>query len=443
MRRLIPLAALAVVLAGCGGASAVSGGAASIVPSGATAFVALDTRLTASQWSAAETLLRRFPVQDALLEKLQALQPVLGREVDLVALGRALVLLTHPPDRTKLLAEAGGGVVSKEVAGWTALSPSKDALDALGGKTALASAPSYELATKSIPGGALVRAFASAGSPAQQLLGTLPGQEQVAVTPLRRGSFRRGIAAERFAWAAAWLVPDAHGLRLEAHAHVQPPPQSVLERSSLVQAPVLPFEARLVDEIPAGALAVADFTIAPSEFELADPATLPASLRSLFAEGPTLPSQLDQILGGESAIYVQRAHPLDATLVTQPPDLKAALENVASVARFLRTVPALRGLRLHTATLGGELVVSTTQRAIDDFRGAGAKLSSDPAFMAAEDAARLPANTTGFVYGGGSALGVLAPLLGIPVPATPEQGLLLYAERVGRDASSVLFLQTG
>jgi hypothetical protein len=38
---------------------------------------------------------------------------------------------------------------------------------------------------------------------------------------------------------------------------------------------------------------------------------------------------------------------------------------------------------------------------------------------------------------------VLAPLLGIPVPATPEQGLLLYAERVGRDASSVLFLQTG
>ena len=61
--------------------------------------------------------------------------------------------------------------------------------------------------------------------------------------------------------------------------------------------------------------------------------------------------------------------------------------------------------------------------------------------------AKLPAATTGFLYAnlraGSSGLAVIAPLFGLPVPTVPEHALLLYGTRIGSQATSVLFLQTG
>lgn len=441
MRRLIPVALAIAVLAGCGGsASGVSGGAASIVPGSALAFAAVDTHLDASEWQAVDVLLQRFPVQDPVLAKLRSLQ--LGGEVDLAALGGSLVVLTRSSD-----AKLGAGFVSKRMAGWTAFAHDAATLDALGGDATLASTHAYETATAGNPDGAVARAYASSTA-AQELLGALPGQEEVVRTSTARRRFvpahrvHRAVVPEQYAWTVAAVLPSSHGPELEAHARVLPPPASLLEVSPFTQAPVPPYPARLVDEIPADALAVADFQVTSGAFELADPATFPSALRDAMASSSNLLYQLDTILGGETAVYVRAAEPEpELTLVTQPADTNAATQDIDTA---LQGVPALSGIRPHVAVLGGELVVSTTEQGIAAFRGAGTKLSGDATFADTIRRAGFPARATGFVYAnlqhGTAGLAILGPLFGAPVPKVPEKAMLLFSNRVGRDASSVLFL---
>jgi hypothetical protein len=441
MRGLIPVALAVGVLAGCGGsAGGASGGAASIVPGSAVAFAAIDTHLDASEWQAVDVLLQRFPVQDPVLAQLRSLQ--LGGEVDLAALGGSLVVLTHSSD-----AKLAQAFVSKRIAGWTAFAHEAATLDALGGDTTLASTHAYQAATAGVPAGAVARAYASSAA-AQELLGALPGQEQVVRTSTARrrlvpaNQVHQAVVPEKYTWAVAAVVPSSHGPELEAHARVLPPPASLLEVSPFTQAPVPAYPARLVDEIPADVLAVADFQVTSGAFELADPATFPAVLRDAMASSSNLLNQLDTILGGETAVYVRAAEPKpEVTLVTQPADTNAATQDIETA---LQGVPALSGIRPHVAVLGGELVVSTTEEGIAAFRGAGTKLSGDATFAYTIRRAGFPARATGFVYAnlqhGTAALATLAPLFGAPVPKTPEKAMLLFSNRVGRDASSILFL---
>jgi hypothetical protein len=58
----------------------------------------------------------------------------------------------------------------------------------------------------------------------------------------------------------------------------------------------------------------------------------------------------------------------------------------------------LSGLVLHRAVIGGQFVVSTTQKGIDDFRSGTDKLSSDPSFLEAKKQSGMPDATTGFAY---------------------------------------------
>ena len=58
----------------------------------------------------------------------------------------------------------------------------------------------------------------------------------------------------------------------------------------------------------------------------------------------------------------------------------------------------LGALELSHAQVGSELVVSTSQQAIDAFRGSGSKLTDDATFQEAQTASGMPARTTGFVY---------------------------------------------
>jgi hypothetical protein len=131
--------------------------------------------------------------------------------------------------------------------------------------------------------------------------------------------------------------------------------------------------------------------VPPSVLENTDPAVLPARLRSLIDAAPQLPSEIDELIGGETAVYRRAGG--EVTLITQPSDTRAVAGTLAAVERELQiTVP------LHHAFLGGELIVSTTQRGIDAFRGNGVKLAADPAYKKAVSAASLPAETTGFTY---------------------------------------------
>src|SRR5439155_21339973 len=143
--------------------------------------------------------------------------PALGPEVDLVALPGSppqLVALTQPPDRAKLtalVAKLGGGLESRQVGGWTAISKSGDALGALEHVTApLADATAYRDAMAKLDGDALVRAYAD-GTRTERMLAAVPGQV-IATPPPVRGHFGgtgngiRDFASERFAWGAADVV---------------------------------------------------------------------------------------------------------------------------------------------------------------------------------------------------------------------------------------------
>ena len=422
---------VAFVLAACGGGSSgASGGAASIVPSVADAFFAIDLHVDESQWPAVTALLDRFPVQDAVLAKLRTLQ--LGREVDLVDVNGSLVVLTRSSSPI-------AGFVSKKFGGWTAFAHEAATFDSLGGRATLASSREFKQAMATIPAHALARAYVGPGA-ADRFRTGLPGQVQVVRVPFARRGGVRGpppaspIAAERTLWAAAAVVGGSHDVTLELHARVQPPTNDVLATATFMEIPLPEYPARLIDEIPADALAVADFRIGPSEFELTDAADLPAPLFALSQKSATFLNAVDTILGGETAIYVRPGN--EVTLVTQPTDTTTAAGQVAALA------PLFPGVKLHVNSLGGELVVSTSPRGLDAFRGAGAKLAASAAFRHLG----LPPETTGFVYAdlrkGSAALALIAPFFNVPVPAGPGQALLSYSTRTGTRASSVLFLQT-
>src|SRR5947209_12111628 len=67
--------ATVALTAACGGTGSAGssdlGGAASVAPSDAVGFVALDTSVSSGQWHAVDGLLKKFPSQGDLMTRLQ------------------------------------------------------------------------------------------------------------------------------------------------------------------------------------------------------------------------------------------------------------------------------------------------------------------------------------------------------------------------------------
>jgi Protein of unknown function (DUF3352) len=398
------------------GAGIALGAGATVAPSDTVAFVAIDSNLGSAQWQALDGLLATLSPNGGLVAKLQQsfeqktglswagdVQPALGPEVDVAVLptpsdGKPqVVLLTQPADRSKLdallpkLAPAGGQVpVSEQIGGWTAVSENRSALDAVStASTRLAGESLYREASAKLPSEALLAAYANGGA-AQQLVSALGGST--------------GSAGGHVVWAAADAVASGGGLKIDGFVR------------SDVSGPE-PYASSLVDQIPSGALAVADFQASrPS-----DSASAPSSpLGSALAK-------LRGTLGGETAVYVSPGAPLPAvTLVTHPADPQAVLAGVsdalAALGSSLGSAKAggldlgalLGGLQLSHAQVGSALVVSTSQQAIDAFTGSGAKLADDASFQGARTVSGMPDETTGFVYANlGAALPAIQGLLSL------------------------------
>jgi len=462
-KRTIAVAAAAVVavtvgLVAAGWSSSAAdsttiGDGASIAPANAAAFVAIDSDLSSGQWRAVDGLLEKLPSYETLLAKLRTtfeqrtklswaddVEPALGSELDLVVLPGTeprLVGLTHGGDQAKLdalLRKAGRRIVSEQIDGWTAFAQTQAALDAVAhATTRLAADSTYQAAVAKLADDALVRAYAS-GAAAQQLT----------------ASFHGGAAsAETLVWASADLVASADGLR--AHAYVEDAPA---QRGQ--PAPPAAITSSLVDEIPSGVLFVADLQVTPGAFDFSDPSSLPKPLQELIAASPSLPSDLNALLGGETALYV-RPGPLipELTIVTQPADTSAAetalADLVKTLGRAMGSTAGVPSIPIVHAVLGGRLIVSTSQAGLDAFRSAGPKLSSDPAFKAAQQAAGMPRRTTGFLYVDVARLlplvQLIAPLfdlpVGIPADAGALETLTAWGTRAGAEASYTTFLATG
>ena len=441
--------------------SATLGAAASIAPANAVAFVALDSDLSSGQWNAVNGLLDKFPGYDKVLANLSTsftqrtklswaddVKPALGSELDLVALpGKQteLVGLTQGGDQQKLdalLRKLDQGIVSEQIDGWTAFSKSQAALDAVkSATTKLADDNTYQAAIAKLAGDALVRAYAN-GTEAQQLLSSLGKQ-----TPL--------ASAPPFAWAAADLVASGDGVRVNGYSQ-DSSLQGIAPRQQPI--PAAPYTSSLVDEIPAGVLLAADFPVRPGQFELAGAGALPKPLQAIVAASPSFLNDLDHVLGGETAVYVRPGLPIpEVTIVTQPDDTKVAEQSLADVLKALRAAAgSVGGLNFANIpivhdVIGGQLIISTSQQGIADFRSAGPKLSSDPSFTAALKTVSMPAQTTGFLYADLvrvlPLVQALGPLLGLALPAGPKvdlgalKTLTAYRTRAGDESTYTVFLE--
>ena len=452
-------AAISIVTAGCASAGATGpgsvDGAASVVPANAAAFVAASTDLTSSQWHAVTGIFLKGFEQQTKLSWNNDVRPALGGEVDVALLpGKQVVVLTQPHDAAKLAALATKyNVQTRTIGDWTAIAQSSDTLDTVANsKTHLAESNLFIAAMNRLPGDALVRVYAN-GAEAQQLISSIPGQMETAIAPVgaryrvsHRAGHRRAAAAigtTEFQWIAAALTGSGNGLKLEAFARAgaltaSAPPRYIVSTTA-------PYAPALVDEIPSGALAVLDFQVPSGTFELLP--QLPPRLQKLFGpDAITLPNQLDTLLGGETALYVRPGVPIpEVTLVTQPPDTAAASQTLDELLAALPKTSMFSGLKLYRAVMGGQFVVSTTQRGIDDLRGGGPKLSSDPSFLEAKKQSGMPEQVTGFVYVNAKDVLPLLQLAGPKLPAgLPDlRTLAAFGGRSAGDSTFTVFLGVG
>jgi hypothetical protein len=328
VRRALPLALVAVVLAGCGGGSRASlGDVAAYAPSNAEAFVSFRT--DANWHELAHLVLGRVPrVGPGVKEAAFAL--VHGNLVAVAQHG------TPPP-------------------------------------LALAENPAYKAALASIPHGASGLGYVR-GDVASTRLHAVPGllstvsaaQRRYRVPPNSQRNFP-SVAVAEFRWGAAWLTGDGIDARLRSAGL----PVAETQRARSLEQLAPAYHPALFDEIPADAQSVLDLTLGPGSFELLP--KLPDTLASQF-DGSLIgiAAWLDQVILGETALYTRKGG--EVTLVTQPGDTEAARKVIAQLVA--NTIPAVRARPLHVATIGGQLVVSTSRAGIAVFRGGGAKLST-------------------------------------------------------------------
>ena len=448
-RLMIPAAAVAaaaaIVTAGCASAGA-SGpgsldGAAAIAPANAVAFVAASTDLGSSRWHG---------VGKRLLTQFQALAPAFGNEIDVAVLPtKEVVAFTQPQDGAKLAALATKhGSKTRVIGAWTAIAKTDAALNTVANATAhLADNTLFDEAMNRLPSGALVRAYANAQE-AQQLIGSIPGALETSLAPPRvhyrlsnKNPSRVNIATTNFRWAAAAVTSTTDGLKVEAFTRTNGLTAPGAPR--YIVHPTPPYVSALTDEIPSGALAVVDFQVTQGMFENLQ--QLPAPLVTLFgaANAAALPLQLDTLLGGETAIYVRPSLPVpEVTLVTEPTDTTVASSTLDSLLAELPSTSMFSGLKLYRTTIGGQFVVSTTQRGLDDFRGGGAKLSADPSFLTAKKQSGMGNETTGFIYANVKDALPLLSLAGVKLPAgLPSFGTFMaYGGQGNAESSFTAFL---
>jgi hypothetical protein len=412
------------------------------------AFVAASTDLGSSQWHG---------LGKSLLTQFQTLGPALGGELDVAVLpGKQVVGFTQPDDASKLAALAKKyGVQTRVIGGWTAIAKTSAALDTVANATAhLSGDANFTAAMKQLPDNALVRAYVT-GRATQDVLTSVPGALQTIAVPndihyrltktVSTNRLLRFAATTNFQWLAADLTSTKDGLKLEAFAHSDGLVASVTQPRYVVQ-PTPQYTPALIDEIPSGALAVVDFQASPGMFE--DLPQLPAALGKLFPAGNStdIPLLFDTVVGGETAIYVRPALPTpEVTLVTQPSDTAKASQALDQIVADLPATSMLAGVKLYRTTIGGQFVVSTTQQGLDDFRGGGAKLSSDPSFQAAQRSAGMGAGTNGFVYANVKDALPLLSLAGVKLPAgLPSLGTFLaYGGTGSGESTFTAFLGVG
>jgi hypothetical protein len=481
--RIGALAASAVVLAGCGARDEASrADGAEIVPANAPVFVAINSDLRSGQWRQVAELVRKFPAGDDAVSSLESslknesgltyeadLEPALGDEVDLVWLDfenefSNVVALTKPKDEDafqKMIAKGNESgpddLVCQELDGWQVCADNETKIARFRQQSSgdkLADDGTFNDALAELPEEALVHVYVRG----QSIIDALKDAD----VP---GSAMPFSSEQGIDFLSLGLKAEGSGLRLVGAGRASGEPQQQTE----------PFESKLVEVVPADAVAFLTFKGGDQYQRQLDELEKNEAYRMGLREfermlGIQLSSLLE-LFENEVGLYVRPGSPIpEVTLLIEAPNEQEALARVNKALQNLtKSIPAqpchapteeagvkvqcvdLGEFELRTAAFDGKVVVTIGQGAIAKLRDDGDKLSDDEDFKDARDAAGMPAESVGFMWldledGIPMVLGI-AGATGGTIPAEIRENLeplgsfLAWADSDGRSGSFTAFLQ--
>jgi hypothetical protein len=412
------LAALALLVAGCGGATnAGSGGAgAALVNPNVLAFISVDSDLGSSQWKQVDTLSKRFPGRDLLLQKIDHelaksgldfkndVEPALGPELDFAfvpgtsAKHVAIVGLTKPDDAgkfkdlvKKLNASDSSGQqeVYREVDGWYVVGDTQAHIDQAlkSGDKSLAGEPAYNDALGTLPSDALAKVYVNGAGLAKLVHEYGQGNGLAATVP----------GLDKLDFISAALTAEDDGLR--AHGAVQGSGAGDFVGSG-------DYASKLIDEVPSDALAFLTFRTTKGIGSALSSAEAPLE----YALGVSV-DELVQLFANETALYVRPGALIpEITLLLQPKDTDTALATLDKLAtRIARATGGTlkRGeqrtidfgqFAVHYGAKGDKVVVTSAPGGLAQVGNSSEKLADSADFKEAKSAAGLPDSNGGYVY---------------------------------------------
>jgi uncharacterized protein DUF3352 len=429
--------AVLTILVGCGGTSktGVSGAVgASLVRSGALAYVAVDTDLHSSQWQKVDDLLHKFPGRDKWLAQLRAelpdklsykddIAPALGPEVDVAVVSgttpeqTSAVLLTKPEslDKARALARKlasrdDAPSVTRVVDGWFVAAESAAMIDRTlkgdSGKS-LADDPTFKEAVDALPTDALAKAYVN-GRQLADLVGNYVNRGPQTAAAGRDLPF----GLDKLDWISASLEAKDDGIRFETGVKGA--------GGADLTSTAAPYASKLISGVPAGALAFLTFQGGSYSDQLRKLRDNPqfGSGFDQFERATGL--RLDDVLelfAHEVAFYVRRGVGLpEFSLALEQPETAKALATLDRVAARVAALTQTRvreeqrgGVKVKSLTIGGRVTVewagfggrvllTTGPTGIADYRAGGDKLADDPDYKDALATTGVPDKTGGLVY---------------------------------------------
>jgi uncharacterized protein DUF3352 len=474
--------ALLTILVGCGGTSktGVSGAAgASLVRSGALAYVAVDSDLGSSQWQKVDDLLHKFPGRDNWLAQLRRelpddvsykdeIAPALGPEVDVAVFGGAnamdavFVLMTKPEsvDKAralvrKLASQEDEPPATRVVDGWFVVSRSNEMIDrALKSNSgdSLADDATFKEAVAELPTDTLAKAYVNGRQLADLFANYLNRGPQGTAA-----GDRAPFGLDELDWISAALEAKDEGIRFEADVKGA--------GGGDLTATAAPYASKLITGVPADALAFLTFRgggTAAQLRKLRDNPMFGSGLGEFERQTGVRLDDVLELIEHEVALYVRRGPGLpEFSLALEAPQTQQALATLdriaAQIAKLTHTPVRERSLSIGgTVTLewtgfDGRVLLTTGPTGIADYRAGGDKLADDSEYKDALATAGAPAKTGGLIYLNlHDSLQLLQSYLGLAggdVPAelrenlTPLQAFVAYSTREGDLTTLAAFLQ--
>jgi hypothetical protein len=458
------VAFVALLAAGCGagGGGGPTDDASGLVPQGALAYVTLDTDFGSGQIRSAESIVEKFPQGPKLLDALRtgiqsnggpnarALKRSVGPEVDVAVLevdGKLnAVGYTQPKDEKAfdaLLDKPGDShAVHTKISGWTVFADTQAFLDAAKHRKAnLGDDATYQAAAATLPGDALVRAYASP-------LGLQAALHEATTQTAAAGQAFGSLSGAK--WVAAAVSSSDGAFKLEVHSKT---PGKTLSVPSLA------------DQIPSGSIVGLSLR--------GGGATVPPQTRQQLGSvsrrlGIDLQALIDA-LDGPVIAYVRAGLPIpEVTIASKPKNperVKPAIKQLIAKLSGGGVTPVptrvdggildkvdLGSIALYYGVANGEFVVTDSANALAELKGSVGHLTGDSVFKDAKDGAGMDDDNEGFLFldlkDALPAVSGFAQLANQKLPPQveanlrPLRSLLVYGSRDGAVQTFVAYLKT-